>query len=55
MSELIIGMGDHNGHVGRNIDGFQGVHGGSIIDEGNQEGRMLLEFCYARHLCIGNT
>ena len=24
MSELIIGMGDLNGHVGRNIDGFQG-------------------------------
>ena len=24
MSELIIGMGDFNGHVGRNIDGFQG-------------------------------
>ena len=24
-SELIIGMGDFNGHIGRNIDGFQGV------------------------------
>ena len=31
MSELIIGMGDFNGHVGRNIDGFQGVHGGFSI------------------------
>ena len=25
MSELIIRMGNFNGHVGRNIDGFQGV------------------------------
>ena len=24
VSELIIGMGDINGHVGRNIDGFLG-------------------------------
>ena len=31
MSELIIGMGDFNGHVARNIDGFQGVHGGFSI------------------------
>ena len=28
MSELIIGMGDFNGHVVRNIDGFQRVLGG---------------------------
>ena len=24
MSKLIIGMGDHSGHVEGNIDGFQG-------------------------------
>ena len=48
-------MGDLNGHVGRNIEGFQGVHGGFSIGERNQEGRMLLEFCYAKHLCIANT
>ena len=27
MSELIIGMGNHNGHVDRNIDGFHEVRG----------------------------
>ena len=32
-SELIIGMGDINGYVGGNIDGFKGVHGGYSIDE----------------------
>ena len=53
--ELIIGMGDFNGHVGRDIDGFQGVLRGSSIGERNQEGRMLLEFFYAKHLCITNT
>ena len=55
MSELIIGMGDLNGHVGRNSDGFQGAHGGFSIGKRNQEGKMLLEFCDAKHLCIANT
>ena len=55
MSELIIGMGDLNGHVGRNIDGFQGVHRGLSIGERNEEGRMLLELCDVKHLCIVNT
>ena len=55
MSELIIGMGDFNRHVGRNIDGYQGVHGGFCIGERKQEGRMLLEFCDARYLCIAST
>ena len=32
-SELTIGMGDLNGHVGRNVDGFQRVHGGFSIGE----------------------
>ena len=55
MSELIIRMGDLNEHVGINIDGFQEVHRGHSIVEGNHEGRMLLEFCDAKHICIANT
>ena len=43
--ERIVGMGYFNGHVGRNIDGFQGVHRGFSLGKINQEGRMLLEFC----------
>ena len=27
-SELIVVGGDRNGHVGTNVDGFDGVHGG---------------------------
>ena len=54
-SELINAIGDVNGHVGRNIDGFQGVIVGFSISERNQERRMLLEFCDAKHVCIANT
>ena len=53
--ELIIVMGDFNRHVGRNIDGFQGVHVGFCIGKRNQEGRMLLEYCDAKFLCLANT
>ena len=40
---------------------YRGVHGGwttgRFMEDGkrNQEGRMLLEFCDAKHLCIANT
>ena len=55
LSELIIGMGDFNGLVGRYMDGFHGIHRGLSIGETNHEGRMLLEFYDAMHLCIANT
>ena len=54
-SEIIIGMGDNSGHVGRNIDGFHKFHEGFCIGERYQEGRMPLQFCDAEHLCIANT
>ena len=55
MSEQIIGIGDFNGRVGKNIDGFHGVRGGLSIGERSQKGRMLMEFCDAKHICIENT
>ena len=36
-SELIIGIGDINGHVGRNIDGYQEVLERLSIGERKQE------------------
>ena len=54
-SELFIGMGDPNGHVGRNIGGFQRVHEGFSIGKGNLERRTLLELSDAKHICIANT
>ena len=41
MSDLIIRMGDFNGHVGRNIYRFQGVHRGFSIGEG-KDGTLYL-------------
>ena len=54
-SEVVLGIGNFNGHVGRWIDGFEGVHGGYGIGKRNVEGRRLLEFCYEKELCMANT
>ena len=43
--EVVLGLGDFNGHVVRRIDGFEGVHGEYGIGKRNVEGRRLLEFC----------
>ena len=41
---------DLNGHVGANVDGFEGVHGGNGFGVRNMEGEMLLEFAHAMGL-----
>ena len=55
MGELVLGMGDFNGHVGKRIEGYEGVHGGNGIGKRNVEGKMLLEFCDEKELCVANT
>ena len=55
VGELVLGMGDFNGHVGKRIEGYEGVHGGNGIGERNVEGKMLLEFCDEKELCVANT
>uniref|UniRef100_A0A0L8GGR7 Endonuclease/exonuclease/phosphatase domain-containing protein n=1 Tax=Octopus bimaculoides TaxID=37653 RepID=A0A0L8GGR7_OCTBM len=55
IDELVLGMGDFNGHIGKWIQSFEGVHGGNGIGERNKEGRMLLEFCDEKKLCVTNT
>ena len=50
-TEVVFGRGDFNGHVGEEIEGFEGVHGGNEIGKRNAEGRMLFEFCDERELC----
>ena len=37
MGELVLGMGDFNGHVGKWIAGYDDVHGGYGIGERNVE------------------
>ena len=53
--EVVLGLGDFNGHVGRLIDGFEGVHGGYGFGKRNVEGRRLLEFCDEKELCVANA
>ena len=52
---MVLGMGDFNGHVGRRIDGFEGMNGGYGIGKRNVGGRRLLEFCHKKELCVANT
>ena len=53
--EMVLGLGDFNGHVGKYADGFEGIHGGYGIGKRNSEGRMLLDFCDQKALCVANT
>ena len=53
--DLVICLGGFNSHIGRHIDGFDWVHGGHDIDQSNLEGRMLLEFCLEKELCVSNA
>ena len=43
--DLVMCLGDINGHVGRHIDGFGGVYGGYGAGQRNLEGRMLFKLC----------
>ena len=54
-SEVVLGLGDFNRHVGRLIDVFEGVHGGYEFGKRNVEERRLLEFCDVKELCKTNT
>ena len=47
--DLVMCLGDFNGHAGRHIDGFDGVHGGYGVSRRNLEGIMLFEFCPGRN------
>ena len=53
--DLAMCLGDIKGHAGRHIDGFDGVHGGYGVRQRNFEGRMLLESCLEKELCVSNT
>lgn len=53
--ETLAICGDFNGHIGRDSDGFEGVHGGHGLGERNQEGERILEFATAHDLVVGNS
>ena len=48
--DLVMCLGNISGHVGRHIDGYDGVHGGYGVGKRNLEGRMSLESCLEKAL-----
>ena len=54
-SKVLICIKNFNGHIGKEVDGFEGVHGGFEIGKKNVEGRLLLEFCVEKGMCVGNS
>ena len=50
--DLVMYFGDINGHVGSHIDGYHELHGGYGVGQKNIEGRMLLELCLEKELCV---
>ena len=47
--------GDLNGHVGKENDGYEGVHGGQGYGVRNTEGERILEFCEAAGMIVCGT
>ena len=54
-SEILIPLGDWNGHVGEKAGGFEDVHGGFGYSTRNSEGEWILEFAMTNNLFVANT
>ena len=52
VGDLVMCLGSCSGHVGWHIDD---VHGGYGAGQRNLDGKMLLEFCQEKELCLSNT
>ena len=55
VGERLLICGDMNGHVGAEVDDFEGVHGGYGFGRRNVDGEMLLEFADALDFAVVNT
>ncbi|ESO12114.1 hypothetical protein HELRODRAFT_158537 [Helobdella robusta] len=55
LNEFVVLLGDLNGHVGADADGYEGVHGGWGYGIRNEEGRRVLELADAHSMVVGNT
>jgi hypothetical protein len=53
--EFVMLLGDLNGHVRANAEGYEGVHGGSGYGVRNEEGCRVLELGDAHSVVEGNT
>ena len=52
VGDLVMWLGDISGHVGRYIDGLDGVHGGYGVKQRNLEGRMLFVLSGEGTMCV---
>ena len=50
--DLVMCLGDSDGHIGRHIDGFDLLHGWYGVGQRYLEGGMLLEFCLDKELSV---
>ena len=48
-------LGDLNEHIGRDVDGFEGVQCGNGFRDCNAEGKAILEFATCFNLVVANT
>ena len=55
LNEFVMLLGDLNGHVGADADGYEGVHGGCGYGIRNEEGCRVLELVDAHSMVVGNT
>ena len=53
--DLVMCLGDINGHIGWHMDEFDWLHVWYGVGQMNLEGRMKLEFCLEKELCVSNT
>ena len=53
--EIMVFLENFNEHIGKFSKGFEGVQEGNVIGKRNEEGRILLEFCDKKELCLANT
>ena len=54
-SERLVVAGDPNGHMGRDRDGYEGVHGGHGLGVRNEEGIKIMDFATAYQMRLMNT
>ena len=54
-SERLVVAGDLNGHVGRNRDGYDDVHGGPGLGVRNEDEINILNSATAYHMRVMNT
>ena len=52
IDDFVVLLGDLNGHVGAEADGYEGIHGGFGYGDRNVEGCRILEFSEAHGLVV---